>query len=98
MVCCLIGQFISFLVEKTFGNVYNLESRYMVYGNDTMTISEKLIGVIAALVMNENNADLHRAEEKQIPQTTHNKFKHFSLVYYYCRTQALHYMFGTLQE
>lgn len=82
MVCCPIEQFISFLVEKTFENVCNLESIYMVYGNDAITVSEKLIGVIAPLVMNENNADLHRAEKKQIPQTAYNKFKHFSLVYY----------------
>lgn len=50
-------QFISFfLVEKTFENVCNLEKIYMVHGSDAITISEKLIGVIAPLV-NEDNAD-----------------------------------------
>lgn len=63
-----------FLLEKTFENVCNLESVYMVSGNDAITVSEKLIGVIAPLTMSKNNADLHRAEEKQISQAAYSKF------------------------
>lgn len=61
-------------MEKTFENVFNLESVYMVSGNDAITISEKLIGVIAPLIMSRNNADLHWAEEQQIPQAAYSKF------------------------
>lgn len=41
----------------------------MVYGNDAVSINEKLIGIIGPWIRSENNADLHRAEEKQKPQT-----------------------------
>lgn len=82
MVCYSIGQFISFLVEKAFENICNLESIYMEYGNADITISEKLIGVSVALIMNEKNAILNGVKKNQISQNAYNKFKHLSLVYY----------------
>lgn len=68
MVCCPIAQFISSLVEKTIENFCNLESIYVVYGDDAITRSEKFIGVTGPLMMNENNADFHRAEESKYPK------------------------------
>lgn len=82
MVCYSIGQFISFLVEKAFENICNLESIYMEYGNADITISEKLIGVSVPLIMNEKNAILNGVKKNQISQNAYNKFKHLSLVYY----------------
>lgn len=48
-------------MEKTFENARNLESVELVHGNDAVTVSEKLIGVIAPLIMDEKNGNLHRA-------------------------------------
>lgn len=45
----------------------NLESIYIVYGSDAASINEKLIAIIGPLIRSENNAGLHRAEEKHNP-------------------------------
>jgi len=54
-------------MEKTFEKVCDLESIYMVYGNDAITVGEKLIGIISPLIMNKNHADLHRAKKQNTP-------------------------------
>lgn len=48
-----------------------------MHGNDAITVSEKLIGLAALLMMDKNNANLHRAEEKQIAQTAYNRSEVF---------------------
>lgn len=65
-------------MEKTFENASNLESIELVHDNDAITVSEKLIGVIAPLIRDENNANLHRAEEKQIAQSASNRSEFFT--------------------
>lgn len=40
----------------------------MVHGNDAITVSEKLKGVIAPLIMDENNANLHRERKSKQPK------------------------------
>lgn len=67
-----------------------------MHGNDAITVSEKLKGVIAPLIMDENNANLHRERKSKQPKL-HITDQKFALVCL-CRAQVLDCMLDILKE